>query len=57
MLVCVNQTTQHHIPEDHNCNTHHKNLKSHKYKKHKLYVTILKCKIGVTVPQKWGKAP
>jgi hypothetical protein len=46
MLVYVNQTTQHHIPEAHNCNTHHKNLKSHKYMKlYKLCVAVLKCRV------------
>jgi len=55
MLVYVNQTTQHHIPEDRNCNTHHENLKSHKYKKlYKLCVTVLKCKIGGSCAPKVG---
>jgi hypothetical protein len=48
MLVLVNQTTQHHFPGDHNCNTHHQNLKSQKfdmlYKRY--FVAVLKCKIG-----------
>lgn len=54
MLVYVNQTTQHHIPEDRNCNTHHENLKTHKYKKH--YTLCVTVRLGEAVPQKWGKA-
>jgi len=55
MLVYVKQTTQHHIPEDCNCNTHHKNLKWHKYRNIINFVLLYwNVRLGVAGPQKWG---